>query len=158
MEFLRRRFSTIGFKGRFTLALFFDNHILIRFSLPEDYHRCWLRGSWNFKQHVMKVLKWSPNFKPDQEPPISPVWLSFNHLPLHLFQKIPLLSLASLIGRPLKVDAATQSLVRPSVARVCVEVNLLQPSSRRIWIGQVDEGFWQPVVYKNLPSYCDACA
>lgn len=158
MEFPRRGFSTIGFKGGFTLRLFDDKHILIRFSLPEDYHRCWRRGSWNFKQHVKKVLKWSPNFKPDQEPPIAPVWLSFNHLSLHLFQKKPLLSLTSLIGRPLKIDAETQPLVRPSVACVCVEVNLLRPLLRRIWIGQGDDGFWQPMVYENLPSNCEDCA
>lgn len=65
MEFLRRGFTTIGFKGNVVLGLFDDRHIIIRFCLSEDYHRCWPRGSWNFKAHNMKVLKWSPNFKPD---------------------------------------------------------------------------------------------
>lgn len=82
-----------------------------------------------------------PDFCLDPKPPIVPVWVSFEHFSIHLFQKSPLLSLADLIGKPLKVNAATQSLSRPSVARVCVEINLLKPLAKRIWIGQGDSGF-----------------
>lgn len=135
MEFIKKGFSTIGFKGEFRLGLLVSQHILIRFTLPEDYHNCWMHGTWNFKHYVMKVLKWTPEFRPDQKPPIVPIWLSFNHLPIHLFQKAPLLSLAALIGKPLKVESATQNLSCPSVARVCVEINLLKYSPKRIWIG-----------------------
>lgn len=66
--------------------------------------------------------------------------------------------MASLIGRPLKVDAATQNLSRPSGARICVEVDLLKNLPNRLWIGQGDSVFWQPVVYENLPSYCPDCS
>lgn len=52
---------------------------------------------------------------------------------------------------------ATQKLLRPSVAQVCVEINLQKPLPRRIWIGQGEEGFWQSVVYEDLPPYCAAC-
>ena len=74
------------------------------------------------------------------------------------FSKGPLMSLASLIGSPIRIDAATKSLSRPSIARVCVEVNLLCNLPKRVWIGHGDNGFWQSVTYEALPSYCTTCS
>lgn len=68
------------------------------------------------------------------------------------------MSLASLTGRPIKIDAATRSLSRLSVACVYIEVNLLSSLPKRIWIGQGESGFWQSVTYYNLPQYCSICA
>lgn len=122
MEFIRKGFQTIGFKGGYRLGLIDQQHILIRFYLLEDYHRCWLHGFWNLKKYNMRVLKWTPMFHVEQEPPIAPVWVSFERLPFFMFSKGPLFSIARLIGKPLKLDAATESLARPSVARVCIEL------------------------------------
>lgn len=157
MEFIRRGFKTIGFKGDFRLGLLDPKHILIRFDLEEDYHRCWLHNTWRFKDHIMKVLKWTPEFSAKEEPPIVPVWVSFNQLPLFLFARSPLFSLGRILGEPLKLDAATLSLSRPSVARICVEIDLRNPLPSRIWIGLGQSGFWQPVSYENLPEYCFDC-
>lgn len=116
MEFLRHGFKTIGFKGDFRLGLMDPKHILIRFDLEEDYHRCWLHGSWKFKTYVMKVLKWTSDFTTKEEPPVVPVWVSLEQLPLFLFAKAPLFSIERILGHPLKIDAATQTLSRPSTA------------------------------------------
>lgn len=105
----------------------------------------------------MKIIKWT-QFSLSHEPPFTPVWVPLPHLPIHLFQKGPLLFLASLIGRPLKVDAATQNLSRPSVARIFVEVDLLKDLPNRLWIGQEESGFWQLVIYENFPLYCLDCS
>lgn len=157
MEFIRKGFSTICFQGDYHLGLLDDSHVLIRFTQQEDYHRCWMHGTWSFRKHIMKIIKWTPHFSPEHEPPFAPVWVSLPHLPIHLFQKNPLLSVASLIGRPLKIDAATQNLSRPSVARICVEVDLLKDLPKRLWIGQGDPGFWQQITYENLLAYCEDC-
>lgn len=132
IEFIRKGFSTIGFKGDYHLGLLANNRVLIRFTQQEDYQRCWMHGSWRFKNHNMRILKWTPFFSLVHEPPFAPIWISLNHLPIHLFQKVPLLSIASLIGRPLKVDIATQNLTRPSVARICVEIDLLKELPKRV--------------------------
>ena len=56
------------------------------------------------------------------------------------------------------MDSATASGVRQSVARVCVEIDLLQPLPSRIWIGNGEHsGFWQQLVPERLPQYCDHC-
>ena len=75
-------------------------------------------------------------------------------MPVHFFSKGPLFSIARLIGEPIKLDASTASLTRPSVARFCVEVNLQEELPENVWIGNGHPGFWQHVEYENLPAYC----
>lgn len=45
MEFLRKGFKTIEFKGDFCLGLMDTKHALILFDLEKDYHRCWLHST-----------------------------------------------------------------------------------------------------------------
>lgn len=73
MEFIRRGFKTIGFKGAYQLGLMDSQHIFIRFDLEEDFYRCWLHSSWIFKKHVMRVLKWTSTFFVTQQPSMVPV-------------------------------------------------------------------------------------
>ena len=69
-----------------------------------------------------------------------------------------LFSFARLVGNPLRTDAATASLKRPSVARLLVEVDLLKPRPDKIWIQLGDEeGFWQKLTFENVPDYCSHC-
>lgn len=60
MEFLRKGFQIIGFKGDVSLGLLDAHHILIRFSQHEDYFRCWTRGSWSFKKTCDENPKMDP--------------------------------------------------------------------------------------------------
>nr|XP_027096078.1 uncharacterized protein LOC113715975 [Coffea arabica] len=47
---------------------------------------------------------------------------------------------------------------RPSIARVCVEIDLLKQLTQRVWIGNGDhEGFWQALIPENMPKYCSHC-
>nr|XP_027103174.1 uncharacterized protein LOC113724473 [Coffea arabica] len=65
-------------------------------------------------------------------------------------------SLGLLISEPLKVDASTVTLNRPSVARFCIEVDLWQSLPKKLWVGNGTSGFWRPVEYDNLPD-CSCC-
>lgn len=40
---------------------------------------------------------------------------------------------------PLRLDAATSTLKRPSMARIQLEIDILKPRPDRIWIGMGDE-------------------
>ncbi|KAL0361239.1 UNVERIFIED_CONTAM: hypothetical protein Sradi_3808400 [Sesamum radiatum] len=75
----------------------------------------------------LKFALWSPEFNPNIESSIAPVWIQFLELPVHLFQKKVLFGIISLIGSPLELDEATANGLRPSVARVCVEIDLMKP-------------------------------
>ncbi|XP_027169583.1 uncharacterized protein LOC113769324 [Coffea eugenioides] len=108
----------------------------------------------------MRVFKWTSLFHVDKEPSIVPVWFSLPKLPIHFFKKECLFHVVSCLGRPLFMHAATTSLARPSVARVCVEVDLMQPLPKCVWVGVGtgdSEGFWQVLQPENLPIYCSFC-
>ncbi|XP_071933172.1 uncharacterized protein [Coffea arabica] len=158
METLRKNFHTLGFKGAFSLGLIDHRHVLVHFDEEENYLRCWLKGVWSLQGFVVRIFKWTPSFSVDIELPLASIWVSLPQLPVHLFNKGPLFSIARLLGEPLKIDASTASLNRPSVARFCVEVNLQQELPDKVWIGNGASGFWQAVEYENLPGYCSACS
>lgn len=87
-----------------------------------------------------------------------PVWITLPRLPVHFFQRDPLFAIARLVGNPLRLDAATAALKRPSVARLQVEVDLLNPLHERVWIQMgTKEGFWQKIEFEDVPSYCRHC-
>ncbi|KAL2505564.1 Uncharacterized protein Adt_21185 [Abeliophyllum distichum] len=67
-------------------------------------------------------------------------------------------ALAKIVDIPLHIDEATADLLRPSEARVCVEVNLEHKLPERIWIDRGDgRSFWQTVVYEKPPLFCSKC-
>ncbi|KAL2453270.1 Uncharacterized protein Adt_49231 [Abeliophyllum distichum] len=69
-----------------------------------------------------------------------------------------LFALSKLVGVPLRIDEATADLLRPSEARVCVEVNLEHKLPDRVWIERGESrSFWQPLVYEQLPHFCAKC-
>nr|XP_027120477.1 uncharacterized protein LOC113737442 [Coffea arabica] len=128
-------------------------HVLIRPVLEEDYTRLFARRIWYVSSSPMSISKWSLEFKADQELSIAPIWVCFPELPIPFFQQTQLFKLASTLGRPLKIDASTSDMRRPSVARVLVELNFASNPVRRIWIGDENFGFWQPVEMETWPSY-----
>ncbi|KAK4433517.1 hypothetical protein Salat_1114000 [Sesamum alatum] len=83
----------------------------------------------------MRVFKWTPSFNPREESPIVPVWVRLSELPIQFFEREALFSIARLLGAPLRTDVSTATLVRPSVARVCIEINLLEPLQMEIGLG-----------------------
>lgn len=158
MALLRKSFDLIGFGGAFTLGLLDQWHVLINFDREEDFQRCWLRKSWSIQGSIMKVFKWTTDFRPEVESPIVPVWIALEGLPAHLQDKRAIYSIAQSVGSPLKVDTSTLTLNRPSVARVCVELDVSKPFPENIWINHGSlGGFAQPVHYEYIPPYCRSC-
>jgi hypothetical protein len=78
-------------------------------------------------------------------------------LPLHLFNYNALMRIGASLGSPMKIDHSTFSDIRPSVARLCIEMDLIGAFPERLWIGDDTLGFWQHVVYENVPFYCHQC-
>ncbi|XP_019161197.1 PREDICTED: uncharacterized protein LOC109157811 [Ipomoea nil] len=158
MAEIRKAFDLIGFGGAFSLGLLDQRHILMNFDYEADFQRCWLRKSWSIKGAIMRVFKWTPDFRPEFESPIVPVWIAFEGLPAHLQDKRAIFSIANLIGSPLKVDSSTLLHNRPSVARVCVELDVSTDLTHQIWINNGSfGGFTQKVTYEFVPPYCKEC-
>ncbi|XP_027174247.1 uncharacterized protein LOC113773842 [Coffea eugenioides] len=158
MDDLRKFFHALDLTAEFSLGLLDRRHILIRLANEADYYRVWSRGVWSINKAPMRVFKWSIDFHVDREASIVPVWFALPKLPVHIFHKECLFSIVGCLGRPLCVDAATAKGSRPNVARVCVEVDLLKSLPSRVWIAFGERmGFWQPLIPKNLPKYCEHC-
>lgn len=64
----------------------------------------------------MRTLRWSLDFRLEVESSIVPVLVLLPNIPLFLFNKNSLVSIGSLLGKPLTLDAATADFSRPSVA------------------------------------------
>ncbi|XP_071939135.1 uncharacterized protein [Coffea arabica] len=132
LEDIRTFLLKLDLREAVTVGLLDPRHVLLRFHNEADFHRCWSRGIWYVHGSPMRVFKWSPAFHVDREPSVVPMWFQLPKLPLHLFHKEALFQVVGVLGIPLLIDAATVAVSRPSVARVCVEVDLLKPRPSRI--------------------------
>ncbi|CAI9102728.1 OLC1v1001046C1 [Oldenlandia corymbosa var. corymbosa] len=157
IDVLREEFKKIGFKGSYLLGLMNPRHVLIRFELEEDYQRCWITSLWTICGYQMRILKWQPGFKFEEDPPIVPIWVSLHELPFEWTHPRVLFSIASAVGKPLQVDTPTLNLTRPSVAHFCAEVDLTKKLPKSIRIGKKGKKYEQYYTYEYVPSYCSAC-
>lgn len=105
----------------------------------------------------VKIFRWTPWFKPGLESPMVPLWFSIPHLPACLFSPGSLASIASGLGRLLKIGPATRKLGRIEAARICVEVDVSKPIPSEIWISLGADGFIQEIIPDYIPPFCSSC-
>ncbi|CAI0430132.1 unnamed protein product, partial [Linum tenue] len=74
-------------------------------------------------------------------------------LPIHFYHREVLFALGNLLGRTVKLDYHTEHMKRGKFARIGVELDMAKPLKTRIRL----DGFWQQVVYENLPEICFEC-
>lgn len=73
------------------------------------------------------------------------------------------MSIASVVGKAIAVDKATQERTRPSAARVKLIIDLLDKQPKKVKLQIVDRitgkyvVHYQEIVYDNLPKYCTYC-
>ncbi|KAK4706479.1 hypothetical protein R3W88_033957 [Solanum pinnatisectum] len=90
-------------------------------------------------------------------------WISFPKLRPTFFVKESIFSLASALGKPLRLDVATINKTRPSCARVKVQVDLLADLPKVIELEVRNEDTETSRVekvkiqYDLLPKYCQTC-
>ncbi|MQM13056.1 hypothetical protein Taro_045977 [Colocasia esculenta] len=150
--------SRCGIKESFVISALDNFHILLRFKCQDDYLRVLLRDSIYVQGKLFRFFKWTPLFKPSEEPTVVPVWVEFPELPVNLYHKKLLTSIACNVGPVLQIAHATELLLNTKAAWVCVELDLAKYRPDRLWIGMGDMGgYWQDIIYDNLPAYCFSC-
>lgn len=159
LEEIRRFFCTLDLKHSVSVGHLDARHNLLQFTSEVDFLHIWTRGMWQIGRYPMRVFHWTLDFHVHHESFLAPIWISLPFLPIHFFDKHSLMSIVSMVGRPLFVDAATTLMSRPSVARVCVEMDMLRSTPSRVWVGMAGDsaGFWQQIFVENLPKYCSNC-
>ncbi|GAA0174551.1 hypothetical protein LIER_27922 [Lithospermum erythrorhizon] len=93
----------------------------------EDYTRLWVRLIWFVHTCPMRIFKWTPDFRPSKESPLTPIWVHFHGLPLYLFEVEGLFSVANSIGKPLTIDSHNVNRVKLGTASVCVDLDASKP-------------------------------
>lgn len=154
---LQSKFNGFGLKSSIFFGLVNMKHIMIKLSNEEDFLKLWTCQFIHIEGYPMQIFKWMPLFDPKAESSIVPLSICFPKLPLYLFDKKTLFSIAMLIGKPLRIDEPTADRTRPNVARVYVELNLLQPMHEEIYITCSDHVVSQWVIYEKVPNYCSKC-
>ena len=91
-----------------------------------------------------------------------PVWIKIRHLPVELWTKEALSTVASGVGKPLYPDAITRACTTLDFARVCVMLDVTSNLPKHIIIMTPDEeGGESPckvdVEYEWIPPKCKSC-
>lgn len=103
--------------------------MLIRLHHEGDFNRLWKKEIWHVDSFPMRVFIWTLSFRSDVESSIVLIWVSFPNLHLSLFNKQCLFSITCMIGSSLTIDMPTTELSRPSIAKVCMQIDLLKKAS-----------------------------
>ena len=106
--------------GGVKIAHFNSRHVYIDIDNELDYNMVWTKQRMTIAGQVMRIQAWTPNFKPEEETPLVPIWISLPELSWHCYNKEFITSLLSPIGRVLYLDSASINKTRGSQARVKV--------------------------------------
>lgn len=82
----------------------------------------------------LHLLPWSPGQDSFEWPSTSIVWIRLRGIPYHCWSSHILLSIASSIGLPLKLDDITASQKIQTYARILVNLDIFKPKSKQILV------------------------
>ncbi|KAK6158941.1 hypothetical protein DH2020_006255 [Rehmannia glutinosa] len=150
-------FAALNLKGPFSWRFANPSHIIIKLQLEEDFNKLWMGTLWSLGDCPMRVFKWTPSFNPRTEAPLAPVWIRLPGLPIHFFDHNALFAISNIIGTPLQVDSLTASRSRLSMARVCIELDLLKERTEEILLEFDETSQVQKIIYERVPDYCTHC-
>ncbi|CAI0462631.1 unnamed protein product [Linum tenue] len=111
-------------------------------------------GPWLLGDTYLTVHRWFKGFNPWKTVVTSTmVWAQLPELPIEFINKEAVMKIGEWLGRPVRVDRATELGARGKYARVCVEVDLTQPLLSQFKI----EGVTYLVQYEGLDDLCTCC-
>lgn len=142
--------------GELTVGALDARHVLVNFETEDAMIKAMARERCNIQGYPYRLARWDSNFeKKKRDSCYKPVWIELPRLPLILFQPKLLKVVAESIGKYLDF---TRHLLRPSVAKVCILMDISKPLPEKIWIQAPSlKGYWQQVKYPDPPLYCNHC-
>ncbi|KAH0736057.1 hypothetical protein KY285_011764 [Solanum tuberosum] len=162
VELIRKSFiMQTQLNGGVNIAHYNARHVFIDLENELDYNTVWTQQRMTIEGKLMRIQTWTPNFRPEEETPIAPIWVLLPGLPWHCFKKEFITPLLESVGKVLYLDTASIKRTRASMAKVKVQVDLTKTRPRHVWIGLDDDdltiGRWQSIEYENIPPYCAYC-
>ncbi|WOL17753.1 hypothetical protein Cni_G26546 [Canna indica] len=117
-----------------------------------------LNGPWSFRGDLINLRPSKPDFKAlTEELSSAPVWIQLPDLPMEYWQNSSLFRIASLVGKPIKVDEQSFSWLRGKFVRICVDLDFTKPLKQGLWIEKPGYGIFQAIRYERLPIFCFKC-
>ncbi|OIS98131.1 hypothetical protein A4A49_05154 [Nicotiana attenuata] len=160
---LRSRFKElITIKGSAKIGVYDNFNVFLDLTNEDDFNVVWYKRVIEIEGQQMWLQRWSPDFKPEEDLPVAPVWVLLPGLPYHMHTWHYVKQVVSVIGTPLEMDLATRGKTRPCMAKVRTEIDLLKQQPDVVYVGQVfdnapQKGFIQKLEYEGVPKYCKHC-
>lgn len=131
-------------------------HFLFRFNSKEDRDLVLPKSPILLQSKKLHLLPRSPGQGYFEWPSLRPVWIRLHGIPYHCWSSNILLSLASSIGRPLKLDEITASQRILTYANILVNLDLPKPKPHQIKVDLEGESeVFLSIAYENPP--CAKC-
>ncbi|XP_057432116.1 uncharacterized protein LOC130724864 [Lotus japonicus] len=137
--------------GEFDLLDIDNGFFMVKFDRKEDKKKVMDGAPWLIFDHYLAVAPWSKEFiSPAAKITRTLAWVRVPGLNVTFYDECFLMSLAKIIGTPVRVDVNTLNAERGKFARICVELDLTKPVVGNFLF----EGFWYKVVYEGLHIIC----
>lgn len=147
--------------GGVKIAHFNSRHVYIDLDNELDYIIVWTKQKMTIEGKIMSIQKWTPTFRPEQETPIVPIWISLSELPWHCYTKEFVTILLKDVGNVLYLDSASVQKTRESMAKVKVQIDLTKARPPHVWMGIDEDDYdierWQAIEYEGIPDYSMYC-
>ncbi|CAL1412878.1 unnamed protein product [Linum trigynum] len=149
---IARRLETLWAKcGTIQVSSLSFSFYVVRFTSQIDYEQAAAGGPWMINDFYITVRPWRRNFNTKHAEVASiMVWARFPGLPREFINKEAVERIAEKIGKPIRVDRATQSGDRGRYARVSIKIDLTKPLLSKFKI----EGITYYVEYEGLHRIC----
>ncbi|XP_026444822.1 uncharacterized protein LOC113345235 [Papaver somniferum] len=125
-------------KSEVSITLHSSNSFVFKFLNSEDRNLALDHGAFYISGSFFFVVRpWSPLIENSiAEMKSIHVWMLIYNVPIHLWNNLGLVLIASFVGKPLMIDDCTINKTRLSYARVLVEINFdcQFPSAIPLWI------------------------
>lgn len=96
------------------------------------------------------LASWQPNFRLALNPFQQVlVWIHFPESPVEYYDKESLFKITKKVGKPIRVDYATNHLTKARYARVFVEINISHPLITKVWVGNQWQG-----IFTKIFNFC----
>ncbi|GAV92922.1 DUF4283 domain-containing protein/zf-CCHC_4 domain-containing protein [Cephalotus follicularis] len=155
-EVLLRKWGQVGTFSFHTVS---NGVFLIKFNNGQS--RDWImdNGPWDIWGYHLALRKWTKGMSLKLEECSSiPVWVKLSNVPVHLWTKLGLSYIASVLGRPLYMDAQTTNRQSLTHARICVDMSASSSFPSSILL-DLEDGISTVVgvEYPWKPQACSLC-
>ncbi|GAV92685.1 DUF4283 domain-containing protein/zf-CCHC_4 domain-containing protein [Cephalotus follicularis] len=155
-EVLLRKWGQVGSFSFHTVS---SGVFMVKFE--NGHARDWVldNGPWDIWGYHIVLKKWTKGMSLKLEDCTSiPIWVKLSNVPVHLWSKLGLSYIASVLGRPLYMDTPTTNRHSLNFARVCVDMLASSPFPSSIAL-DLDDGSSTVVnvKYPWKPQVCSLC-